>query len=89
MITHQSNTFQSTSHRPSKSILKKVVSDRSVSAPSLPALITTEDPIFTTPIHQDHSLNGKPKPVEETPSKSVSIWKSTTRMDLPTKTEPN
>lgn len=89
MIIHQSNIFPSILLKQNKSILKKEVSDLSVSVPSLLVLITTESHIFITLILQDLSLSGKPKPVEEIQNKFLSIWKNITRTVLAIKTVSN
>ena len=89
MIIHQSNIFPSILPKQNKSILKKEVSDHSVSVLSLLALIIMESHTFITLIPQDLSLNGKPKPVEETQNKFLSIWKNITRMVLAIRTVSN
>lgn len=89
MIIHQLNTFPNILPKQNKSILKKEVLDLSVSVLSLLVLIIMESHIFITLIHQDLSLNGKLKPVEETQNKSLSIWKSITRTVLAIKTVLN
>ena len=83
------NISQNTLQKQSKSSLRKEESDLSVSAALLLDLILMEDLISTILTHLDLSQNGRLRAVEETQSKFVNSWRSTTKKDKVTKRDSN
>ena len=83
------NISQNTLQKQSKSSLRKEESDLSVSAALLLDSILMEDLISTILTHLDLSQNGRLRAVEETQSKFVNSWRSTTKKDKVTKRDSN